>query len=168
MATKNPKNVCNKNKFCLISSHSSFELVHEFVCLHSVYSGIIGRVRLNGVWPLCKVCWRMRKANFIDIKKKSMRKCLILTNSSPSCWSLLITGRAPSSWFDNVLDKYFWHAWQRVYCFYLSHPETFLCTRSQLLPFFSTDIAVAINKWLAKKSRLQIKILCLSVVFKRD
>lgn len=30
---------------------SSFELVDDFVCLHSVYSGIDGRVRINGVWP---------------------------------------------------------------------------------------------------------------------
>lgn len=30
---------------------SSFDLVDDFVCLHSVYSGIDGRVRMNGVWP---------------------------------------------------------------------------------------------------------------------
>lgn len=38
----------------------------RFVCLHFVYSGMVGRVRMNGVWPFiaytCKVCWRTRKS----------------------------------------------------------------------------------------------------------
>lgn len=52
-----------------------------FVCLHSVYSGIDGRVRLDGVWPfiacLCKVCWRTRKEIKDDMK--SIWKYLLST-----------------------------------------------------------------------------------------
>lgn len=59
---------------------SSFELVDDFVCLHSVYSGIDGRVSRNDVWPFIAMYAQSVLANTKRDKKiivKSMKKYLL-------------------------------------------------------------------------------------------
>lgn len=62
---------------CVSFSISSFELVDDFVCLHSVYSGIDGRVSLNGVWPFI-ACMQSVLANKKRDEKKSMKNICFL------------------------------------------------------------------------------------------